>query len=60
MPWNQPFNSNNANMIATELVATGTVPMKIMTAAEHASPNAMKTRALLRSDTLPITNFDSP
>jgi hypothetical protein len=45
---------------ATELVATGAVPMKIMTAAEHVSPSAIKTRALLRSETLPMTNFDKP
>ena len=25
IPWNQPFNSNNVNMMATELVAMGAV-----------------------------------
>lgn len=45
-------------MIVTELVAIGIVPMKIMTSAEHESPSAMNTRALLRPETLPMMNLD--
>ena len=42
------------------VVASGTVPMTIMTSAEQKSPSDMKTRALLRSDTLPMMNLDKP
>ena len=47
-------------MMVTELVANGTVPMKIMIKAEQVSPTVMKARALLRSDTLPMMNLDNP
>lgn len=43
-----------------ELVAIGIVPMKIMTMDEQNRPSAMNTRALLRSETLPMMNFDRP
>jgi len=47
-------------MKVTELVASGTVPITIMTSAEHNRPSDMKIRALLRSDTLPMMNLDKP
>ncbi len=47
-------------MIVTELVATGIVPMMIIVNAEHASPRDMNTRALLRSETLPMKNLERP
>jgi hypothetical protein len=60
MPWNQPLASCRANIIPTVAVAAGACPMMIIVAALSASPSAMKVRALLRSDTLPMKNFEKP
>ena len=47
-------------MTPTEAVPSGETPMKIITRALQARPRAMKIRALLRSETLPMKNFDRP
>ena len=60
IPWNQPLVSSKTNMTVTELVANGTVPIRIMISAEQNSPSDMKTLALLRSETLPMMNLDRP
>ena len=60
MPWNQPLASSNINMTPTLPVAAGTSPMMIITSALMVKPTVMKVRALLRSDTLPMMNFESP
>lgn len=49
-------------MMATgiEIEPHGRMPIRIMTIAEAISPRGMKTRALLRSETVPMTNLLMP
>ena len=64
MPCIQPLTNSRQNiaMMATgiEIDPHGSTPMKIMMSAEAINPSGMKTRALLRSETVPMTNLLIP
>jgi len=64
MPLNQPTRKFSTAMMTMESrlcsgpsSVTGTI-MKIIDTAVSTSPSGRKTRALLRSETLPMRNFD--
>jgi hypothetical protein len=62
MPLNQPTRKFSTAMITMDVVlapnsSTGTA-MNIMDRAASTKPRGRNTRALLRSETLPIKNFD--
>ena len=59
IPWTQPIRNCVTNiMIIDEIPAE--VPRNIVTSADSTRPSGRNTRALLRSDTPPIRNFESP
>lgn len=59
IPWNQPMRNCVMNIMMIDEIPAD-VPRNIVTSADNTSPSGRKTRALLRSETPPIRNFESP
>ena len=57
MPWNQPMQNCNTNIIANDEMPKA-VPINNVAPAESSKPNGRNLRASLRSDTLPIRNLE--
>ena len=62
MPCTQPFTNKmqNISMIESELTVHGIRPITVIITAEAINPKGMNTRALLWSETVPITNLLIP
>src|SRR5829696_6318008 len=60
MPWTQPLINNKQNMMVKDPVANGNMPITNMVSAERINPSERNTRALLLSETVPITNLLIP
>ena len=64
IPCIQPLTNSRQNIMtmAVEIgiAPQGSSPMRVMISAEAISPKGMKTRALLRSETVPMTNLLMP
>ena len=59
IPWNQPIKNWVINMTTIE-ETPALVPKNNVTSADNTNPNGKNLRALLRSETPPIKNFDIP
>src|SRR5699024_106624 len=60
IPCTHPFRNNIINIMATVDVKYGMSPIAKLIMAERTKPSVIKIRALLRSETVPITNLLKP
>ncbi len=60
MPCTQPFSVCSATRSASDAKMPLNSPVAAMIPADRSSPSGRKYRGLLRSETEPIRNFDTP